>query len=59
MEFGTQWAARKYLSDSFIEVDELVTVVDSLIRHGGSLSVPSVTVTPRTTPAFAPAPTLG
>jgi NAD(P)-dependent dehydrogenase (short-subunit alcohol dehydrogenase family) len=50
-EFYNQWAARKYLSDSLIEVDELVTVVDSLIRHGGSLSVPSVTVTPRTTSA--------
>ena len=59
VEFGTQWAARKYLSDSLIEVDELVTVVDSLIRHGGSLSVHSVTVAPRTTPASAPAPTLG
>lgn len=50
-EFYNQWAARKYLSDSLIEVDELVTVVDSLIRHGGSLSVPSVTVTPRTAAA--------
>ncbi len=59
VEFGTQWAARKYLSDSLIEVDELVTVVDSLIRHGGSLGVHSVTVAPRTTPASAPAPTLG
>src|SRR4029077_4228373 len=42
IEFGTKWAERKYLSDSLIEVDELVTVVDSLLRHGGSLSVPSV-----------------
>jgi len=49
MEFHTHWAARKYLSDSLIEVEELVTVVDSLIRHGGSLSLPSVTVAPRTT----------
>ncbi len=58
IEFGTQWAARKYLSDSLIEVDELVTVVDSLLRHGGSLSVPSVTVAPRTTPGSAPPPSL-
>ncbi len=50
-EFYDQWSARKYLSDSLIEVDELVTVVDSLIRHGSSLSVPSVTVTPRTAAA--------
>jgi NAD(P)-dependent dehydrogenase (short-subunit alcohol dehydrogenase family) len=58
VEFGTEWAARKYLSDSLIEVDELVTVVDSLIRHGGSLSLHSVTVAPRTTPQAAPAPRL-
>jgi NAD(P)-dependent dehydrogenase (short-subunit alcohol dehydrogenase family) len=49
MQFHSHWAARKYLSDSLIEVDELVNVVDSLIRHGGSLSLPSVTVAPRTT----------
>jgi len=58
VEFGTQWATRKYLSDSLIEVDELVTVVDSLLRHGGSLSLPSVTVAPRTTPSSVPSPGL-
>ena len=49
MQFHTHWSERKYLSDSLIEVDELVTVVDSLVRHGGSLSLPSVTVAPRNT----------
>jgi NAD(P)-dependent dehydrogenase (short-subunit alcohol dehydrogenase family) len=49
MQFHTGWAERKYLSDSLIEVDELVTVVDALIRHGASLSVPSITVAPRNT----------
>jgi NAD(P)-dependent dehydrogenase (short-subunit alcohol dehydrogenase family) len=58
IEFGSQWAARKYLSDSLIEVDELVNVVDSLVRHGGSLSLHSVTVAPRTTPESKPVPTL-
>ncbi len=58
VEFGTQWATRKYLSDSLIEVDELVIVVDSLLRHGGSLSLPSVTVAPRTTPSSTPSPRL-
>jgi NAD(P)-dependent dehydrogenase (short-subunit alcohol dehydrogenase family) len=58
VEFGTEWATRKYLSDSLIEVDELVSVVDSLLRHGGSLSLPSVTVAPRTTPSSMPAPRL-
>ena len=49
MAFHSHWSERKYLSDSLIEVDELVTVVDSLVRHGGSLSLPSVTVAPRNT----------
>jgi NAD(P)-dependent dehydrogenase (short-subunit alcohol dehydrogenase family) len=46
--FFQQWLDRKYLSDTLIEVDELVTVVDSVIRHGSSLSLHSVTVAPRT-----------
>ena len=58
IEFGTKWAERKYLSDSLIEVEELVTVIDSLIRHGESLSLHSVTVAPRTVPGAAPPPTL-
>ncbi len=56
--FGTMWAERKYLSDSLIEVDELVTVIDSLIRHGESLSLHSVTVAPRTVPGAPPPPKL-
>jgi NAD(P)-dependent dehydrogenase (short-subunit alcohol dehydrogenase family) len=51
MQFHTHWAERKYLSDSLIDVDDLVTVVDSVVRHGGSVSVPSVTVAPRNTAA--------
>jgi NAD(P)-dependent dehydrogenase (short-subunit alcohol dehydrogenase family) len=58
IEFGTKWAERKYLADSLIEVEELVTVIDSLIRHGESLSLHSVTVAPRTVPGAAPPPTL-
>lgn len=58
IEFGTLWAERKYLSDSLIEVEELVTVVDALIRHGESLSMHSVTVAPRTVPGAPPSPTL-
>ena len=58
VEFGTKWAERKYLSDSLIEVEELVTVIDSLIRHGESLSLHSVTVAPRTVPGAPPPPKL-
>ncbi|HEY6430166.1 MAG TPA: SDR family oxidoreductase [Acidimicrobiales bacterium] len=58
IEFGTRWAERKYLSDSLIEVEELVTVIDSLIRQGESLSLHSVTVAPRTVPGAPPPPKL-
>jgi NAD(P)-dependent dehydrogenase (short-subunit alcohol dehydrogenase family) len=58
IEFGTTWAERKYLSDSLIEVEELVTVIDSVIRHGESLSLHSVTVAPRTVPGAPPPPRL-
>ncbi|HUC04299.1 MAG TPA: SDR family oxidoreductase [Acidimicrobiales bacterium] len=51
VHFGTKWAERKYLSDSLIDVEELVTVVDAVLRHGGSLGIPSVTVVPRNTAA--------
>jgi NAD(P)-dependent dehydrogenase (short-subunit alcohol dehydrogenase family) len=57
MQFATEWMARKYLSDSLIDVEELVTVVDTLVRHGGSLSLPSVTVAPRLTSASPATPT--
>ncbi len=57
VHFGTEWMARKYLSDSLIEVEELVTVVDTLVRHGGSLSLPSITVAPRLTSSSPATPT--
>ena len=47
-QFYAQWSARKYLADSLIDVDDLVTVVDSLVRAGSSVGIPSVTVAPRT-----------
>lgn len=44
-EFHPTWAARGYLTGSLLEVDELVRVVDHVLRSGAS--IPSVTVTPR------------
>jgi NAD(P)-dependent dehydrogenase (short-subunit alcohol dehydrogenase family) len=41
------WAERGYLSGSLIAVEELIDVVDTVLRSGASLSLPSVTVTPR------------
>ena len=41
------WVARGYVSGSLIAVDDLVSVVDAVLRSGASLSMPSVTVAPR------------
>jgi NAD(P)-dependent dehydrogenase (short-subunit alcohol dehydrogenase family) len=46
-ELAPGWLERGYLSGSLIAVDELVSVVDVVLRGGASLSMPSVTVTPR------------
>lgn len=58
-EFATQWDAelatellpvwmnRGYLSGSLIDVEHLVSLVDSVLRGGASLSIPSVTLAPR------------
>ena len=41
------WMARNYLSGSLLEVDELVRVIDTVLRCGASAAIPSVTVAPR------------
>jgi NAD(P)-dependent dehydrogenase (short-subunit alcohol dehydrogenase family) len=41
------WLSRGLLSGGLIAVEELVAVVDSVVRGGATLSVPSVTITPR------------
>lgn len=46
-ELHPLWTARHYLSGSLLEVHELVNIVDTVLRGGSSMSVPSVTVTPR------------
>ena len=46
-ELAPGWLARGYLSGALIAVDELVSVVDAVLRSGASLSLPSVTVAPR------------
>jgi NAD(P)-dependent dehydrogenase (short-subunit alcohol dehydrogenase family) len=47
VEVAQEWIARRYLSGSLIDVDELVTAVDAVLRCGASMSMPSVTVAPR------------
>ena len=51
-ELGAVWFARGLFSGSLIEVEELVSAVDAVLRSGVSLSMPSVTVAPR--PVRAP-----
>jgi len=49
-ELAPTWFARNYLSGAMIDIEHLVTAVDSLLRAGASLQVPSITVIPRPTP---------
>ena len=46
-EVGTIWWERRYLSGALLEVEELVRVMDTVLRCGASASIPSVTVAPR------------
>jgi NAD(P)-dependent dehydrogenase (short-subunit alcohol dehydrogenase family) len=41
------WFERRYISGTLMEVDELVRVVDTILRCGASACVPSVAVVPR------------
>jgi hypothetical protein len=46
-EFHPIWEARNYLSGSVMDVDELVRVVDTVLRCGTSAHMPLVAITPR------------
>jgi NAD(P)-dependent dehydrogenase (short-subunit alcohol dehydrogenase family) len=46
-ELAPIWMARNYLSGSLVEVEELVNVVDSILRCGPSANIPFVAVVPR------------
>jgi NAD(P)-dependent dehydrogenase (short-subunit alcohol dehydrogenase family) len=46
-EVAPIWVTRGYLSGSLIDVNELVTMVDSVLRCGASAGIPSITVAPR------------
>lgn len=47
VEMGTIWVTRQYLAGSLMEVDELVNVLDGILRCGPSANIPFVAVTPR------------
>jgi NAD(P)-dependent dehydrogenase (short-subunit alcohol dehydrogenase family) len=46
-EIAPIWVTRGLISGSLIEMDQLLSVVDAVLRAGASLSMPSVTVAPR------------
>lgn len=46
-EIASVWVSRDYLSGSLLDVDQLVTVTDTILRSGAAVSMPSVTVAPR------------
>ena len=50
------WIDRGLISGSFIAVDDLVTAVEGVIRGGASVTIPSVTVTPRAARPARPDP---
>jgi NAD(P)-dependent dehydrogenase (short-subunit alcohol dehydrogenase family) len=46
-EFYSRWAAANLLSGTLMEVEELVRMVEAVLRCGGSASIPTVSVVPR------------
>jgi NAD(P)-dependent dehydrogenase (short-subunit alcohol dehydrogenase family) len=46
-ELAPVWAARAYLAGALVEVEELVRVVDHVLRGGAGLCIPTVAVIPR------------
>jgi NAD(P)-dependent dehydrogenase (short-subunit alcohol dehydrogenase family) len=47
IEMGPIWMEQKYMSGALLEVDELVSVIDTVLRCGSSATIPTVAVTPR------------
>ena len=46
-EMAPIWLSREYIAGALLEVEELVRVVDSVLRLGSSASIPTVAVVPR------------
>ncbi|MGO8870740.1 MAG: SDR family oxidoreductase [Acidimicrobiales bacterium] len=46
-EVAPIWLAREYIAGALLEVDELVQVLDNLLRCGPSASIPTIAVVPR------------
>jgi len=46
-ELAPQWISDKLMSGAFVDIEDLIAIVDSLLHQGASVSMPSVTVAPR------------
>ena len=49
MSFHSVWQSRNYLAGAFVDVEDLTSIVDSVLQGGASISLHSVTVAPRPT----------
>jgi NAD(P)-dependent dehydrogenase (short-subunit alcohol dehydrogenase family) len=49
LSFHSMWQSRNLLAGAFVDADDLVSIVDSVLRGGASVSLHSVTVAPRPT----------
>lgn len=49
-KFHPIWTSRNYLAGTLLEVEDLVSVVHSVLHGGSSVSMPSVVVAPRPAP---------
>ena len=47
VEMGSIWTTRQYVVGSLLDVDELVSVVDTVLRCGASACIPAVAIVPR------------
>jgi hypothetical protein len=41
------WASRGLIAGALIDVDDLVTAIDAVLRSGATVATPSITLTPR------------
>jgi NAD(P)-dependent dehydrogenase (short-subunit alcohol dehydrogenase family) len=46
-EFFPIWSTKGLLSESLVDVDDMVGVIDSVLRCGASACIPTITITPR------------
>jgi len=47
VEMAPTWIQRNYMTGELLDVEELVRMLDSVLRAGSSASIPDVAVMPR------------